>query len=286
MEDIGVDVSFSQDFFEINSLQMNVSRNQALHMNRWGLVGWNSFEGFLPVNEITFARPQSSADWLTRHTAQATNIGAHSVTVSGITNNLVSHWGRRDTITAAEAINLFQDTFADINIPINATTPNQYLWGQVDRFLQSPVFHNQFIIFTDAVPFLQMVLHNTMELYAPYANFSFYSQQDILRMIDYNVLPSFVLTHAPAHHLSNTNSLNFFSTEHEIYHDIIIEVYSQISPIMSQVRGLEWLDRTILDEGVVLNTYEGAVYVVINYTMKPFVFNGLTIPAQSARLIR
>ena len=286
MAAIGADVSFAQDFFEINSHQMNVSRNQALHMNRWGLVGWDSFEPFLPVNEISYARPQRSAEWLTQHSNRAANVGAHSVTVSGITNNLTSHWGRRDTITTAETIELFQETFNNIGAPINANAPNQYLWRYVDRFLQAPVFHNQFIISTDSVPFLQLVLHNTMEVYAPYANFSFYTQQDILRMIDYNVLPSFVLTYSPAHYLGNTNSLNFFSTEHAIYHDIIMEVYGQISPIMSQVRGLEWLNRTLLAEGVVLNTYEGGVYVVINYTMMPVTHNGVTIPAQSARLIR
>ena len=286
MAAINADVSFAQDYFRINSHQMNVGRNQAMHMNRWGLVAFDSFEPFLPVNEISFARPQRSALWVTQQTARATNIGAPSVTISGITDNLVSHWGRRDAISVAETINLFQDTFANISVPINAHAPNQYLWAYVDRFLHAPVFNNQFIIFTDTVPFLQLVLHNTMELYAPYANFSFYTQQDILRMIDYNVLPSFILTYSPAHYLGNTNSLNFFSTEYALYHDIIMEVYSQISPIMSQVRGLEWIDRRLLAEGVVLNTYEGGVYVLINYTMIPFTHNGHIVPAQSARLIR
>jgi len=86
--------------------------------------------------------------------------------------------------------------------------------------------------------------------------------------------------------LGNTNSLNFFSTEYAIYHDIIMNVYTQIAPIMSQVRGLEWLNRTVLAEGVVLNTYEGGVYVLINYTAAPVVHNGVTVAAQSARLIR
>ena len=286
MADIGVDVSFAQDYFRINSHQMNVSRNQAMHMNRWGIVTWDSFEPFLPVNEISFARPQRSALWLTQQSSRAVDIGAPSVTVSGITNNLISHWSRGDAMAVSETIALFQQTFSDIGVPINAHAPNQYLWAYTDRFLQAPVFHNQFIIFTDTVPFLQMVLHNTMEIYGPYANFSFYTQNDILRMIDYNVLPSFVLTYSPAHYLGNTNSLNFFSTEYALYHDIIMNVYSQISPIMSQVRGLEWLDRRVLAEGVMLNVYEGGVYVLINYTMAYFTHNGVAVPAQSARLIR
>ena len=42
-----------------------------------------------------------------------------------------------------------------------------------------------------------MVLRGTMEVYGPYSNFSFYTQEDILRMIDYNVSPAFILSKQP-----------------------------------------------------------------------------------------
>ena len=51
-----------------------------------------------------------------------------------------------------------------------------------------------------------MVLNGTMEVYAPYANFSFYAQTDMLRMIDYNISPSFVLTQKPSYLLGSTTS--------------------------------------------------------------------------------
>ena len=140
------------------------------------------------------------------------------------------------------------------------------------------------MISTDTVPFLQMVLHNTMEVYAPYANFSFYTQRDILRMIDYNVFPSFVVTHSPAHYLGNTNSLNFYSTEYAIYREIILNVYQQMSPILSRVMHLEWINRTVLANGVILNTYAGGVEVLINYTDLPFNHRGVDVAAQTARL--
>jgi hypothetical protein len=132
------------------------------------------------------------------------------------------------------------------------------------------------------VPFLQLVLHNTMELYAPYANFSFYTQRDILRMIDYNVFPSFVLTHSPAHYLSNTNSFNFYSTEFAIYRDIILNVYRQTAPVMTQTMGREWLNRQVLADGVVLNTFEGGMTVLINYTRAYFYYNGVGVAPQTA----
>jgi len=135
---------------------------------------------------------------------------------------------------------------------------------------------------TDTVPFLQLVLHGTMEMYAPYSNFSFYTQRDILRMIDYNVYPSFALTYKPAHLLSSTNSLKFFSTEYEVYRDIIKQVYTQVSAALSSVKGKDWLNRTVLADGVILNEYSGGVKILINYTDGVFAYNGVSVNALSA----
>ena len=285
MESIGADISFAQDFSIINTFQMNMPRNQAFHMNRTGVIATKATEFFLPVNLISFARADRSAEWLLQHSRQAINAGAASVTASGMTYRLISHHGRRDAAGTIEAAEQLQESFRNVSVPVNAHTPNQFLWPYVKRFLQTPVFNNQFILFTDTVPFLQMVLHNTMELYAPYSNFSFYTKADMLRMIDYNVFPSFVLTHSPAHYLSNTNSLNFYSTEFEIYREIIAEVYSITAPILSYVKDLEWTNREVLAPGIILNSYEyGAVEVLINYTADVFTHRGETIPALSARL--
>jgi len=284
MQSVGVDVSFAQDYLVINRAQMRLQRNQAFHRNRWGLTAeLNNFEGNLPIDEVSFARAASSADWFTRQAAGAYRLGAMSITASGITNQFVSHWARRDSTSAAESIALTANAFANSNLLINAVSPNMYLWAYTHRFLQSPVFSSQKLISTDTVPFLQMVLNNTMEVYGPYSNFSFYTVQDMLRMIDYNVFPSFVVTHEPPHLLSNTNSLNFYSTEFEIYREIILEVYEKVNPVLSQVIGMEWLSRHVLAEGVVLNIYCSAS-VLINYTGAVFVHNGISVPPQSARV--
>jgi len=283
---LGVDLSFAQDYSTINRLQMNLPRNQAYHINRWGIRAYDNYDSFLPVQEISFARPQRSADWFTQQAKKAAAVGAASVTADGITNRLVSHWGRTDAITASGTIDLYENTFAKSPLPINMKTPNQYLWKYASRFLETPVFPTQYILETDTVPFLQLVLNGTMEMYAPYANFSFYTQRDILRMIDYNVYPSFVLTHEPAHLLSSTNSLKFFSTEYDVYRDIIKHVYEEVSAALSPVKGREWFNRTVLAEGVILNEYSGGIKILINYTDNAYPYSGVTVNALSAAVIR
>jgi hypothetical protein len=283
---LGVDLSFSQDYSTINRLQMNLPRNQAYHKNRWGIKARDNRDSFLPVQEISFARPQRSADWFTRQAKKAAAAGARSVTADGITNRLISHWGRKDAVTSSEAIELYEKTFAESPLPVNMKSPNKYLWKYANRFLETPVLPTQYILETDTVPFLQLVLHGTMEMYAPYANFSFYTKKDILRMIDYNVYPSFVLTHKPAHLLSSTNSLKFFSTEYNVYRDIIKNVYTQVSVALSGVKGREWLNRTVLAEGIILNEYGGGIKILINYTDFSYLFSGVTVNAMSAAVLQ
>jgi hypothetical protein len=105
-------------------------------------------------------------------------------------------------------------------------------------------------------------------------------------MIDYNVYPSFVLTYEPAHLLSSTNSLKYFSTEYNVYRDIIKNVYAEVSTALSHVKGHEWLDRTVLAEGVIVNTYSGDIKILINYTDGIYQYAGVTVNAQSAAVIR
>jgi hypothetical protein len=283
---MGVDLSFAQDYSVINRLQMNLPRNQAYHINRWGIRAYDNMDSFLPVQEISFARPQRSADWFIQQAKKAAVLGAPSVTADGITNRLISHWGRRDPISASEVIDLYEKTFAESPLPVNMKTPNQYLWKYASRFLETPVFPTQYILETDTVPFLQLVLHGTMEMYAPYANFSFYTQRDILRMIDYNVYPSFVLTQEPAHLLSSTNSLHYFSTEYGVYRDIIKNVYSEVSAVLSMVKGREWLNRTVLEEGIILNEYSEGIIILINYTDNVYQYSDVSVGALTALVIR
>jgi hypothetical protein len=108
----------------------------------------------------------------------------------------------------------------------------------------------------------------------------------MLRMIDYNVNPSFVVTYEPSITLALTNSYGFFSTEYDIYRGIIMDVYEFVEPILSQVRGLEWLDRVVLEPGVIHNIYEGGMSVIINYTDAYVYHQGVLIPRQTARVVR
>lgn len=285
----GIDVSFSRDMLTINKEMIGYYNTAIKCASNWYVAihkAWILPEN-LPTTNFSYATPEKAAQWIQKLADHTSGFGG-SLTLSGMTNVLTSNYSRTGVeTTLQEAVELYQQTLAEISEDrmLNLVKPNQYLWKYTDRYLQMSVGNSQYIYETDAVPFLQMVLCGTMEMYAPYANFSFYTQDCILRMIDYNVSPSFILSKEPSWNLADTYSANLYSTEFALYEDKIQDIYGQINGILSQVQDYDWVARDVIENGVVINTYVNGSenrYVVINYTNSAVTVRGVTVPALTA----
>ncbi len=288
----GVDVSFGQDYVTINKVMLNYYQNAVKHLSSWYVS--ESREDILtsavPTTEFSYAVPKKSAEWITKQ-YNATKDYVSSMTVQGIGSILTGNCASKDDIfTVTDTIALYQDTLAQIgeDVLLNLTTPGKYLWQYTDRYLQAPVGHSQYIFETDAVPFLQIVLCGTMEVYGPYSNFSFYTREDQLKMIDYNISPSFILSQEPSYELADTISCDLYSTEYSLYEGLVKEVYETVNEVLKQVSGYEWTGRTVIENGVIRNSYEKdgkTKEILINYTSNGIVYEDQTVNAQSACVI-
>ena len=288
---LGVEISQARNTTRINSMMTNYYLTAVKTVSNWYVSVDESW--LLPVSApayiFGFATPKKTMEWTQ---AFARNAADHSqaITLSGISNVLNSHWSRSGAeTTLPETIQMYQDVLESIPLKLNLERPNQYLWRYTDKFLQMPVGNSWYIYESDSVPFLQMVLHGAMEMYAPYANFSFYTQDCVLRMIDYNISPAFILSKEASWNLADSFSANLYSTEYNLYRDLIQSIYAQINGVLRQVQGYEWVDREVVQTGVVANDYEKdgeTAQIIINYTDHTVTVNGASIPAQSAVVMR
>lgn len=287
-----VDVSYSRDFCSINEDMTGYYGVAARHLStkyvevdKTAILPQN-----VPVTEFGYASPETSNEWLD-DLYDDVGEDSKSFTVDGISDTLTSdHSSGKEQTTVSEAIKMYQKSFAKINkkTKLNMVNPNQYLWKYTDRFLQSYVGTSQYVYETDTVPFLQMVLNGTMEVYAPYSNFSFYSKSDMLKMIDYNISPSFVLTKKPSYLLAATTSADYYSTEYSQYEKIINDIYNTVNGTLKNVQGYTWKNREVLDDGVIANTYEKdgeTKTVIINYTNDKVDVKGHTVDKLSAETL-
>jgi hypothetical protein len=289
---LGVDISFAQDYANINRYKASYSNHAVRH------VGGLYIENFLdqmsawatnmPVESTALMRLEMAADIL-RSFAGAMDF-MESTTILGISNRLYSQHNRNATFTVTENIGTISEAVRDVSahMLINADAPNQYLWAYTDRFLNTPMFSSQFLVTTDTVPFLQMVLYGTMDMFSPHVNFSFYTDADILRMIDFNVYPAFLFTKEPSYLLAQTNSSHLFSTEFGQYEGLLQRVYAEVNGILRHTAGADWINREVVQPGVVINTYSNGLRVAINYTSEEITIPGAgeTVGALSARVVR
>jgi len=298
----GIRLAFAREYFEINNVQMNNFGNAAVHLN--GQFITTDISGIMPpgaaVTERFYARPTRGAEWLLSNLNRLDFMDYHAV--FGITGRLISdHTGSgiadrfqvgqaRTGMLVQDTRQLLEDTFAQAATShgLFLHQANQYLFRFATAYLDIPVFNSQHLIQTDTVPFLQMVLHGTMDMFAPYSNFSFYTDRDVLRMIDYNVMPSFVVTQNPSHMLQHTNSAHFYTTEYGRYRDMILRISNTVQNTLRQVVGYQWVDRYVVEIGVVVNTYHGpggsVRQIIINYTDFPVEIGGVVVPPVSAEV--
>ncbi len=282
MEKQNVDVSFSQDYFLINESQISFSGNATKHYNG-KYIEYTSFNHYF-INEFGYARSDASLKWVksqNKELSKKTNI--NSMTVTGISNRVLSN----NKGTREKAMENIENAFKylDGKGMVNAEQPNKYLWKYVDRYFNIPVFNSQHLIEETEIPLLQLVLNGCMELYAPYSNFSFYDQESILKMIDFNVYPSFVLSQESSHYLSYTNSSNYYSTEYSLYKEMIKNIYTQVDSALGKVINADWINRTKLENGLIVNEYSNGKKIVINYSDSPLTYGETKVSAQGFEVL-
>ena len=287
----GIEISQSRNTTRINSMMTNYYMTAVKSVSNWYISVDESWllPRSVPINTFGFATPEKTAEWTKDFVGNVADY-SEAVTLTGISNVLNSHWSRSGCeTTATQAAALYADTLSQFTVKLNLERPNMYLWKYTDKYLQMPVGNSWFIYESDSVPFLQMVLRDTMEMYAPYANFSFYTQDCVLRMIDYNISPAFILSKEASWNLADSFSANLYSTEYNLYRDMIQSIYKQVNEPLSQVQGYDWIGREVVRDGVIVNAYakgEERAYIVINYTANAVQAQGASVPAMSAAVVK
>lgn len=163
--------------------------------------------------------------------------------------------------------------------------PNQYLLKYTGVYRNMPVSGSQDLYETDSVPFLQLVLSGNMTMIAPYANHGFYSKIDLLKSIEYNVYPSYLLTEADNLDLADTTLASESSTKFTNWEATMKASYAFVTDVLKSVQGQQMLKHTRLNDTVFAVTYEqGIIYV--NYGATDYVLNDATvIPAENAKFV-
>ena len=207
--------------------------------------------------------------------------------LQSFSHDLYADQNRTSSITRDQAIELAQDALRSAGEEglLMLAQPNDYAFAYMDAFTDTPVFNSQLLYETDTVPFLQLVLRGSVPLFAPYANECFYSDRDVLRMIDYGVYPSFLFTGSNNALMRHTTQADLTSTCYTDWMESAREIYARVNAVLGPVSGCAMLRREVLPSGVSLSYYENGLVVAVNHLSSPARALGKVIAAQSACVI-
>ncbi len=166
--------------------------------------------------------------------------------------NLVQFLGTMNALTQTHRLALY--------------TPNQIMWPFAHSFYDVPLANGQYLYETDTVPFLPIVLKGSLALYAPALNTMSFSQDRILRMIEYGAYPSFIVTQAESRELTDTPLEDLYSTSFADWKEYIVATYLYMRDALKQVEGQRIVAHKAAAVGRVIVEYEGGSSILINYT--------------------
>ncbi|MDY0295566.1 MAG: DUF5696 domain-containing protein, partial [Acholeplasmataceae bacterium] len=161
---------------------------------------------------------------------------------------------------------------------------NSYMWDMMDQYLEFPMYTSHYLTFDDTVPFLSIVLSGTMPLYGPFANFYPYAKDELLRLIDFGVYPSFIVTQESSKALLETDLENIYSSSYDDIKPAIVRYYQFVNDALKHVIGEQIVNREVIDNGVVKVTYSSGAYIVINYLDVPYTYLAQSIDAKNYKV--
>ncbi len=287
-KDYGYHIDFYTQFGMINNAQSSSFNAYVVKGLSRDYGTYILYDKAKPMTWWYYTNADRMGNWLNDQATQIAKLGDNvGLATGGITTLLIPDYGKKLSYSAA-ANSIYQSTKEASNtLPLSGDTPNSYLWNNYSNFTNISVYNSQYQCETDSVPFMEIVFSGLVNLYAEYANFSFYDKLSQLKMIDYNLLPSFVISSKEVEDIMYTNSRDWFATSYNSFHSVINEISDFVLPFNKLVKGKTIVNRKAIELpnnelGLYVNTYASfedgqvgndTINVAINYLEHDVTFN-------------
>lgn len=205
-----------------------------------------------------------------------------SLALDSIGSVIYSDFKNANTINREETIQAYQDMMTQVTHPISFYTPNDYLFAYTTNYYDAPITNSGYIFVSDSVPFLQTALSGYVNLYSTALNFSSDLQFERLRLVDYNLYPSFYLTQEKTSKILDTRSNWIYTSSYAQWGSQVKETYAWMSSRLDPVKGATVVDRTIPMTGLSVVLYSNGKTVIVNYTDDDVNYGSVVVPARDA----
>ena len=261
----GVEVAFYTDVARgyQNVDSFNTRKDVASNFNELQLQAYEN-------GIFYYLAPSVVSQKLANATAVLEKTGAQMAVVDVVGYSLYSSWNKHHTNTRTETMEIYAGLEAE-GMKVAFYTPAAYLWQNTEVIYEIPDSHSGYMVFSDTVPFMQMVLKGYVDYYASYSNFNADRQKDLLQMIEMGAYPSWIVTGNNSLELLNTASEWLYTSEFNVWKSEMVDEYLFLAEALNAVAGARMVQHGQLADGIISVGYDNGVSILINYTENTFV---------------
>jgi hypothetical protein len=199
-----------------------------------------------------------------------------------IGNTLYSDFKSGNQLNREDAKAAYVEAFGDVDRSLSFYAPNDYAFAATKNYYDAPISNSGYLYTTDSVPFLSIVLSGYVNLYSMPLNFSSDLTFERLRLVDYQLYPSFMVTHHPTSRILLTYSNWIYSSQYSQWSDKIIDTYAWMAQRLEPVKGATVVSRTVPQSGISVITYSNGQSIIVNYTTQAVQVGDVTVAARDA----
>lgn len=278
-----VRILFADNVTRVSEKQLNLRMEAAVNLSQ-SIVYEDRDNRDLWLYRSYFTNVKLASEYLIDRAGAAKRLGVHGLALKEYPRRLYGDLKMDREFYRSDALKLVSETLAKLKGiagHLLLQSPNMYAWKYADGFFDVPMNSSQYLFETDTVPFLQIVLSGAVELYSPYVNNGFFAREDVLKMIEYGVYPSFLLTKLDNYKLKRAPLWDYPSTKFDDWKERVVSYVTEVSAALGAFSGRRIVDRFVPAPGIVVVSYDNGRSLVINYTNSVWRNGGVAVNAKS-----
>ncbi|WP_332693604.1 DUF5696 domain-containing protein [Halalkalibacter lacteus] len=211
-----------------------------------------------------------------------------SLALGGFSGSLFTHYDSGTIGSSTEGMEYTKKVMEylhDHGIRTSMYAPDAYLYRYIEEYFDAPIHSSGLMFIDETVPLVSLVLSGYKDMYSTYMNFSSNDIEAKLRLIEFGVYPSFVLTGESTYKLKGTVSNDIYVSEYSYLEDRIDAYYNFVNEGLGDVIGSEMINHTIVDHGIVIVEYSNGKEIVINYNDSDYLYGDVQIKAKGVVIL-
>ena len=209
--------------------------------------------------------------------------GFKAVSLRSSGNELYADYDRKNTVDRITSQQKSIESLATIAGGVDKVMVregNSYALPYATHILGAATESSGFLITSEDVPFLQMVLHGSKSLSGDPINLQPNYRVAVLKAAEYGMSLHLQLTYEEAHILKDTDYADNYSSCYTDWLDVIAQQQMRLETALNPVSDALMVEHEALADGLTVTRYDNGYAVYVNYTKAEQTVGEITVPAE------